>query len=101
MTDTEGHIKGQLWLTKWCNKIELKITVLTLIYLKLIKTIYVTAGLKYQTLLITLSCFTKNIIIITINVLNGVVILYKTLSFFHFRQNFLDENHFYFMHTPK
>lgn len=88
MTDTEGHIKGQLWLTKWCNKIELKITVLTLIYLKLIKTIYVTAGLKYQTLLITLNCFTKNIIIITINVLNGVVILYKTLSFFHFRQNF-------------
>lgn len=90
MTDTEGHIKRQLWLTKWCNKIELKITVLTLIYLKLIKTIYmyVTAGLKYQTLLMTLNCFTKNIIIITINVLNGVVILYKTLSFFHFRQNF-------------
>lgn len=61
--------------TRWCNKIELKITVLTIIYLKLIKTIYVTAGLKYQTLLITLNCFTKNVIIITINVLNGVVFL--------------------------
>lgn len=39
MTDIERHIKGQLWLTRWCNKIELKITVLTIIYLKLIKTI--------------------------------------------------------------
>lgn len=77
MTDIERHIRGQLWLTRWCNKIELKITVLTIIYLKLIKTIYVTAGLKYQTLLITLNCFTKNVIIITINVLNGVFLPFQ------------------------